>query len=63
MFICLEINARMMNKCTGYWLDNFVTTTHLQDSLPKFISMDNNLTATIIIIWMDQINGTQYVQN
>ena len=53
----------MMNKCTGYWLDNFVKTTHLQDSLTKFISMDNNLTATIIIIWMDQINGTQYVQN
>ena len=52
MFICLEINARMMNKCTGYWLDNFVTTTHLQDSyLPKFISMDNNLTATIIILY------------
>jgi hypothetical protein len=31
--------------------------------LPKFISMENNLTATIIIyyIWMDQINGTQYM--
>ena len=43
----------MMNKCTGYWLDNFVRTTHLQDKtiLPKFISMENNLTATIIILY------------
>jgi hypothetical protein len=41
----------MMNKCTGYWLHNFVKTTHLQDSLTKFISMDNNLTATIIILY------------
>jgi hypothetical protein len=42
----------MMNKCTGYWLDNFVRTTHVQDNL-TFISMDNNLTATIIMYYMD----------
>ena len=44
----------MMNKCTGYWLDNFVRTTHVQDNL-TFISMDNNLTATIIMYYMDEI--------
>ena len=40
----------MKNKCTGYWLDNFVRTTHLQDNL-----MENNLTATmnIHIYYMD----------
>ena len=57
----------MMNKCTGYWLDNidnFVRTTATYKTiLPKFICMENYLTATIIIyyIWMDQINGTQYM--
>ena len=37
----------MMNTCSPliYWI--------LQDSLPKFISMENNLTATIIIYYMD----------
>ena len=53
-----------MNKCTGYWLDNFVrTTATCKTILPKFISMENNLTATIIIyyIWMDLVNGTQYM--
>ena len=35
----------MMNKYTGYWLDNFVRTTHLQDNLIP--GMENNLTATM----------------
>ena len=44
----------MMNKCTGYWLDNFVrTTATCKTILSKFISMENNLTATIIIYYMD----------
>jgi hypothetical protein len=32
----------MMNKCTGYWLDNFVWTTHLQDlpNLPFLCGYD-----------------------
>jgi hypothetical protein len=54
----------MMNKCTGYWLDNFVRSmATCKTILPKFISMENNLTATIIIyyIWMDHINGAQYI--
>jgi hypothetical protein len=61
---CLEINTRMMNKCTGYLLDNFVRTTIWKTSLPKFTSMENNLTATIIIyyiiyIWIWSIPSTQ----
>jgi hypothetical protein len=32
----------MKNKCTGYWLDKICKTI-----LPKFISMENNLTATM----------------
>ena len=42
----------MMNKCTGYWLDNSEQPT-CKTILPKFISMENNLTATIIIYYMD----------
>jgi hypothetical protein len=34
MFLFRRINDEtMMNKCTGYWLDSFVRTTHLQDNL------------------------------
>ena len=44
----------MMNKCTGYWMDNFVRiTATCKTILSKFISMENNLTATIIIYYMD----------
>ena len=41
---CVEIDTRMMNKCTGYWLDDFVRAMATCKSiLPKFISMENNL--------------------
>jgi hypothetical protein len=52
-----------MNKCTEYWLDNFVSTmATCKEILPKFISMENNLTATIIIcyIWMEITGTTEY---
>jgi hypothetical protein len=40
-------------------MDNFVRkTATCKTILSKFISMENNLTP---IIWMDQINGTQYM--
>jgi hypothetical protein len=48
----------MINKCTGYWLDNFVrTTATCKTILPKFISKEDNLTVTIIIyIYMDGLD-------
>ena len=57
----------MMNRCTGYWMDNFVRilTATCKTILSKFISMENNLTATIIIYYMDGSDQwhTIYVQN
>ena len=56
----------MMNKCTGYWMDNFVRkTATCKTILSKFISMENNLTPTIIIYYMDGSDKwhTIYVQN
>ena len=57
----------MMNRCTGYWMDNFVRilTATCKTILSKFISMENNLTATIIIYYMDGSDKwhTIYVQN
>ena len=44
----------MMNKCTEYWLDHFVRTmATCKTILPRFISMENNLTVTIIVHYMD----------
>ena len=42
-----------------------MATCSCKTILPKFISMENNLTATIIIYYMDGSDqyGTQYVQN
>jgi hypothetical protein len=57
----------MMNKCTGYWMNNFVRiTATCKTILSKFISMENNLMDLWMVqingrIWMDQINGTQYM--
>ena len=64
MFLFIEINTRMMNTCTDVMDIGWIILSEqppCKTILPKFISMENNLTAAIIIyiIWMDQINGTQ----
>ena len=56
----------MTNECTVLDIGWIILSEQptCKTILPKFISMENNLTATIIIyyIWMDQINGTQCAQ-
>ena len=56
MFVGLEINTRMMNTCTDVLDIGWITLSEqptCKTILPKFISMENNLTATISIYYMD----------